>query len=248
MNGFDYKNFYDKVGAINGWDFSRIQCHSEGVKWDFYHEVAQRCKQSHLLLDIGTGGGEQLLTIVNEVLLLVGIDISDSMIRTANSQLAKESNVRFLQMDAGKLSFPDSFFNVISCRQSDFTALEVARVLAEDGVFLTQQVAEGDKLNLKQAFQRGQSYGEVDGLLKHQYIHDLQEAGFKEIQSFEYDVTEYYRTYEDLVFLLKYTPVIPNFGQEEHDFDRLRSFIEENGTAKGILTNIKNEVPDDVYD
>ncbi|WP_282940227.1 class I SAM-dependent methyltransferase [Paenibacillus sp. RC67] len=241
MNVFDYKKFYEKVGAINGWDFSRVKSQSEGDKWEFYHEVTQRCKPSDLLLDIGTGGGEALLTILDAAHLLVGIDISDSMIRTANSRLhhAKGKNVRFLQMDAVNLSFPDSFFNVISCRHSEFAAYEVARVLAEDGVFLTQQVAEGDKLNLKQAFQRGQGHGVVDGMLKHQYMHDLQEAGFTDIQSFDYDVTEYYQSYEDLVFTLKYTPIIPNFGQEEHDFERLQAFIQENGTVKGIRTNSK---------
>jgi hypothetical protein len=41
------------------------------------------------------------------------------------------------------------------------------------------------------------------------------------------------------VFFLKYTPVIPNFGQFENDFDILEKFIEANQTDKGIRTNLK---------
>jgi SAM-dependent methyltransferase len=241
MEQLEYKKFYDRVGKLNGWDFSKIKCISEGVKWNFYSEVTQRCKKSDILLDIGTGGGEALLSIAEFALLLVGIDNSVGMIQTANANLkgSKKSNIRILQMDAEKIDFPQSFFNVVSNRHSRFNANEVKRVLAKDGFFLTQQVSENDKLNLKQAFGRGQSSGIQDGTLKNEYLSELCEAGFTDIQSFEFDATEYYKTYEDLLFLMKYTPIIPNFGQCENDFALLEKFIEENQTTKGIMTNSK---------
>jgi hypothetical protein len=58
MDELEYKKFYDRVGKLNGWDFSKIKYISEGVKWNFYSEVTRRCKKSDILLDIGTGGGE----------------------------------------------------------------------------------------------------------------------------------------------------------------------------------------------
>ncbi len=240
MNRLEYKNFYDKVGKLNGWDFSQVKKISEGEQWNFYNEVTQRCRKSDLLLDIGTGGGEKLLSIADSCLLLVGIDCSKSMIQTANENLQKsgKSNVRFLQMDAENLEFPHHFFNVVSCRQSPFCAKEAAKVLVDGGVFLTQQVSENDKLNIVQAFGRGQKQA-ADGTLKKKYISELYEAGFSDVQSFEYDATEYYATYEDIVFLLKHTPIIPNFGESENDFAVLETFIEENRTGKGIRTNSK---------
>lgn len=239
MNSFDYKDFYNKVGKVNGWDFSKVKSVSEGVKWDFYHEVTQVCKQSDLLLDIGTGGGEAVLSIADSALLLVGIDLSTGMIETATNNLKKsnKSNVRFLQMEAEKLHFPENFFNVVSCRHSGFCAKEINRVLVDDGVFLTQQVSESDKLNIKQAFRRGQALGIKTGTLKNQYITELSEAGFTDIQSFEYSATEYYQTPEDLIFLLKHTPIVPSFGETEMDFYILQEFIEENQTDRGIRTN-----------
>ncbi|WP_372662129.1 class I SAM-dependent methyltransferase [Cohnella sp.] len=240
MNQLEYKNFYDRIGKINGWDFSKVKCTSEGVKWSFYREVSQKCKKSDILLDIGTGGGEALLSIAEVALLLVGIDNSAGMIQAADINLkkAKKSNVRILQMDAGKIDFPENFFNVVSCRHSPFSAQEIDKVLVNDGVFLTQQVSENDKLNIIKAFGKERTTVE-DGTLKNKYISELSEAGFSDIQSFEYDATEFYKTYEDLVFLLKHTPIIPNFGKSENDFVVLEKFIEDNQTNKGIMTNSK---------
>ncbi|WP_068776041.1 class I SAM-dependent methyltransferase [Paenibacillus sp. FJAT-26967] len=241
MNKSEYRNFYDKVGKLNGWDFSKIKTTSEGEQWNFLHEVTQRCNHSDLLLDIGTGGGEALLSIADAALLLVGIDHSDGMIQSAAENLknSTKTNIRVLQMEAENITFPMFFFNVVSCRHSEFYATEVAKVLANNGVFLTQQVCENDKLNIKQAFGRGQGFGTDEGILKDKYLTELAEAGFTDIQSYEYDATQYFHTGEDLIFFLKYTPVIPNFGQTDYDFEILQNFIEANQTEKGIKTNTK---------
>ncbi|MCP3793512.1 MULTISPECIES: class I SAM-dependent methyltransferase [Paenibacillus] len=239
MNSIEYKEFYNKIGKINGWNFSHVKCISEGVKWDFYNEVAKTCKKSDILLDIGTGGGEAILSIADSALLLVGIDHSTGMIETATKNSAESdiANVRFLQMDAENLNFPENFFNVISSRHSCFYAKEIAKVLVKGGMFLTQQVSENDKLNIKEAFGRGQAWGAKKDSLKAQYITELSDAGFKDIQSFEFNATEYYQTPADLIFLLKHTPIIPNFGEEEIDFQILQQFILDNQTELGIRTN-----------
>ncbi|MFC3749612.1 class I SAM-dependent methyltransferase [Paenibacillus sp. GCM10012306] len=239
MNKVDYKEFYDRVGVLNGWDFSHVKCVSEEAPWDFYREVTKRCHPSDLLLDIGTGGGEAILSIADSAALLVGIDQSTGMMETANRNLSSSgrTNVRFLEMNGDQLEFPAHFFNVIPCRHSPYSAKEIARVLSKDGVFLTQQVAENDKLNLKEAFGSGQAWGTPGGTLKQQYLTELSEAGFREIQSYEYNITEYYQTAEDLIFLLKHTPIIPGFGQNEEDFQILERFIAENQTEQGIMTN-----------
>lgn len=239
MTSLDYKSFYDKVGKLNGWDFSKLKTVSEGVAWDFFDEVAKLCKKTDLLLDIGTGGGEALLSIADSAMLSVGIDLSSGMIETAahNLRQSNKSNIRFVQMDAEQLKFPDGFFNIISCRHSGFSAKEAAKVLADDGVFLTQQVSEGDKLNIKEAFGIGQAFGTKAGTLKNRYLAELSEAGFTDIQSFEFNASEYYETAEDLIFLLKHTPIIPHFGDSEMDFQILQRFISANKTEKGIRTN-----------
>ncbi|WP_338786909.1 class I SAM-dependent methyltransferase [Metabacillus sp. FJAT-53654] len=241
MNLLEYERFYDKVGRLNGWDFSKVKSISEGVKWDFYTEVTKRCKNTDVLLDIGTGGGENILKIAGSLLFLVGIDLSNGMMETALSNLRKSNllNVRFCQMSSDDLQFPTGFFDVISCCHAPFYSIEVAKVLRSGGLFLTQQVSEADKLNVKEAFGRGQSFGEIDGALKEKYIRELIEVGFSDVKSFDYDAMDYYQRPEDLIFLLKHTPIIPNFGQEKKDFEILNDFIKNNQTEKGIRTNSK---------
>lgn len=239
-NKIDYAAFYERVGRKNGWDFSAMNVVSEKTGWDFYDEVARCTRSSDLLLDIGTGGGEAILSISKEALLLVGIDLAQGMIETAQHNLlaaGAHPNVRFLHMDADELAFPSHFFNVVSSRHSGFSASEVFRVLAEDGIFLTQQVSEHDKSNISEAFGRGQSLGIQPGTLMERYKHELQKAGFHDIQVREYNVIEHYATPEDLMFLLTHAPIIPDFGEVETDFERFQQFVEQHHEEKGIRTH-----------
>lgn len=240
-NKVNYQKLYDRAGSLIGWDFSKLKVKSEGEKWDFYKLVVEKAQANSILLDIGTGGGERVLKISSDFLLVVGVDLSESMIKTANSNLQKShiTNVRFFQMDAKNLDFPNGFFNVVSCRHSNFYSDQVAKVLIDEGIFLTQQVSEADKLNIKQAFGRGQSFRVKDGTAKKTYVNHLEEAGFSDIQTFDYDAKEWYETPEDLIFLLRNTPIIPDFGKRPKDFELLSKFIDNNKEDKGILTNSK---------
>ncbi|SES18567.1 Methyltransferase domain-containing protein [Gracilibacillus ureilyticus] len=241
MSEFDYKNFYEKVGNINGWDFSNIKSISEGVKWELYDEVIKRCKKTDILLDIGTGGGEKLLSIASSLFLLIGIDLSRRMVETASANLKKSKivNVKFFQMASENLQFPTGMFDIVTSRHAPFSSNEIVKVLNTGGWFLTQQVSESDKCNLKEAFGRGQAHGKIDGELKEKYIHELKEAGFSKVQSFDYDAKEYFERPEDLIFLLTHTPIIPDFGEDKKDWELLKDFIENNKSDKGIQTNSK---------
>ncbi|MGG0721939.1 class I SAM-dependent methyltransferase [Bacillus mycoides] len=241
MNELDYKNFYNKVGRANRWDFSKLKCETVGDTWDFYGEVKERCKLSDISLDVGTGGGENVLKVAPSAALLIGIDNSNGMIETAHSNLKNVgvSNVKFLQMDSAALTFPNFYFDIASCCHAPFVASELAKVMKNGAFFLTQQVCEHDNLNLKEAFGRGQCLGERDGILKEKYMDELISAGFELVQVREYDVIDYYSAPEDLIFLLKHTPIIPRFGEEEEDFNILQKFIDANSSEKGIRTNSK---------
>ena len=238
MNASDYKALYEQIGELSGWDFSRVNCVTEGRGPDFYEEVRKTCRKTDLLLDIGTRGGEKVLPLANDVLLLVGIDQDAEMVEAAlrNAAASGAPNVRFLKMEAERLEFPEGFFHVVSCRQSEFDAKEAARVLVPGGRFLTQQVSEGDKLNIKQAF--GRKIGKP-GALRDRYVRELKEAGFRDIDVIEFTIIEYYQSPADLIFLLKHTPTLHDFGQKEEHFEILERFIRENRTEKGIRTNME---------
>ena len=241
MKGFNYEEFYDAMGRLNGWDFSKLRVSIDKADWDFTTEVIRRCNKNDFLLDIGTGGGEKLLEIAPSVQVAVGIDLSIDMIESAKENLRKSTltNVQFAQMSSEDLSFPKYSFDIVISRHAPFNSAEVENILKPDGIFITQQVSEDDKSNIKQSFGRGQSYGLQDGTLKENYRRELIDAGFSKVETYDYNVLEYYERPEDLLFLLQHTPIIPNFGQEKNDFRLWNAFIENNQSSKGICTNSK---------
>jgi len=237
----DYKSLYEKAGKRIGWDFSHLKTTEKGQGWDFYKEVLKKVKPRDTILDIGTGGGERILKIAKKFKFVYGIDHSSSMISAANKNLrnTKLNNVKFLLMDSSKLDFADNYFDIVTDRHCDFNPSEVFRVLKNGCYFFTQQVSEGDQINIKNAFGRGQSYGIKEGTLKNKYLKQLKKLGFKKINSFDYDSKVTYKTEKDYIFMLRYTPTIPELGKKKNDFEILRKFIEENITSEGIETNSK---------
>lgn len=241
MTNNNYRELYEKAGKRIGWDFSHLKSTETGQSWDFYQEVLKKSKPNDLLLDIGTGGGERILKIAKHFGEVYAIDHTPSMVSTANTNLHKTklNNIKFLLMDSEKLDFPDNYFDIITNRHCDFNPTEVFRVLKKGGYFFTQQVSEGDQLNIKNAFGRGQSYGIKDGTLKNKYLKKLEVLGFKKIESFDYNSKVTYKNDKDYIFLLRYTPTISEFGRKKEDFEILKRFIDENKTKKGIETNSK---------
>ena len=236
----NYKRLYERVGSVIGWDFSKITKRMKvvGKKWEFFQTVKNHVNKETILLDIGTGGGELLLKIAPYVKKAYGIDNSKGMLATAKKNLAKSKirNVKFKLADAKKIPYPDEYFDIVICRHAPFFAKELFRVLKPEGFFITQQVGEKDKQNIKNVFGRGQSFGEKSGTKVNKYIRELKNLGFKILKKDAYNATEYYANMEDLIFLLKNTPIIPDF-----DIEKDRKFLKEierkYKTKTGIKTN-----------
>lgn len=239
MDNFD-KEFYDKVGKIIGWDFSNLHVETQGEKWDFYSLVDNHLDKKMKWLDIGTGGGEKVLPLAEKVNMLIGIDYSQGMIDTAKKNLKKMniSNADFQRMNINDMTFSSENFDIITNRHSEINAKEIFRTLKKDGIFMTQQVENGNKQNIKDIFGRGQNYGESK-LFMEECVRQLRKNGFSEIDYDSYDAQEYYRTEEDILFLLKNTPTIPDFGKINSDLKCFEEFVKKYMTEKGIVTNSK---------
>ncbi|UCD03628.1 MAG: class I SAM-dependent methyltransferase [Candidatus Woesearchaeota archaeon] len=235
----DYKELYDKASSVIGWDFSDIRkrLKTEGRKWNYIELVKTYGNRDSFLLDIGTGGGELLLEVANYFRKAYGIDVSPKMIKTANKNLkeSKVSNVEFSVADSKKIPFKDEYFDIVICRHAPFYAKEVFRVLKPKGIFITQQVAENDKINIKKVFERGQSYGEEPGTLMNKYVKELKEAGFRIIREDKFNIIEYYIP-GDLVFLLKNTPIVDGIDIKK-DYLLLEKLEREHNVGDRIKTN-----------
>lgn len=235
--------FYEKIG---NWNFDEIKRKVEKESdWDFYKKISEFTDEKSLCLDLGTGGGENLLKGYPEVGVVIGIDFSSEMIATARKNLeeSEKKNVRFLKMDNLDMRFPDETFELISARHTKINAEEVYRCLVPGGVVVIQGVDKKDCWRIKEVFGRGQGYNDEVAISEVDY-RDLEEAGFKILEKREVVEYEYYETEEDLLALLLKTPILDDFSKvdENEDFehrkviekDLFEKFVKENACKKGI--------------
>ena len=132
----------EETHGMEGWDFSHIagRWDEPGPPWDYRRIVQAYLRDTDLLLDMGTGGGEVLLTL--------GHPHENTCVTEAwppNLALCKERlaplGVTVAQTFADdKLPFADECFDFIINRHESFDLSEVRRALKPGGVFVTQQV------------------------------------------------------------------------------------------------------------
>lgn len=144
MNDSDLKKYLisEEQKSFKGWDFSYLngRWESECLSWN-YSEVLNSYRQnSDLLLDMGTGGGEFIVSLGHPNHL---ISVTEGW--QPNLLLCKERleplgiTVKFVG-DDDKLDYPDEKFDLVINRHESFDAAEVYRVLKPEGYFITQQV------------------------------------------------------------------------------------------------------------
>lgn len=228
------KEFYNKIGKIIGWDFSKIKYEViDNSEFQYFNEINKNMNSNIFLLDIGTGGGEKLSNMIkNECALKIGTDFSEEMIKNAKKN-NKNQKIRFFEMDSDNLIFPDNFFDIITARHTPFNVSEIWRLLNDKGLFFSEQIDEDDCKELKDLFGRGQGY-KVEQKLIENIKEELSNFKFESIEFYDIFQEEYYKTEEDLLFLLNNTPIIDDFGKVNNDYEKFNSYIEKNTTEMGI--------------
>ena len=239
--------FWNGVASRIGYDFSNLKVKRVGTDAEdvFAKTVDRVLDKDKVVFDVGTADGIFSLSIADRTKKIIGIDLSEKMIEKANKNLRKSglTNVEFKVADAKDLPFDDEIFDVVISRRGPATASkeclkESYRVLKKNGFLLEITIGERDKENIKTIFKRGQNY---DGLIKgvketKRKRKLLENVGFKEIKTNEINCKEYYKTMEDLIFLLQNTPIIPNF-EIKKDYKKLEMIKRSLLTNNGIKTN-----------
>lgn len=133
-----------------GWDFSRLdgRLTSEDPGWDFEADCLDAMRGAQRILDLGTGGGERLLTLLSELgedckgKVIAATEGWDPNIPVATKALAG-AGVPVLAYDAetdARLPWQDGSLDLVMSRHEAVDMAEIARVLAPGGRVLTQQV------------------------------------------------------------------------------------------------------------
>jgi len=234
--------FYNEV---KDWDFSKIKYKEESLtNWDMYDILSKKSTKNSYILDLGTGGGEKLLSNFPKAKRIIGTDLSAEMIKTAqcNLEKSKRRNIEFKVMDNLKMDFENDYFDIIVARHTRIDAKQIYRCLKKNGILLLRGVDQLDCFELKKIYGKGQAYNDIKPI-SHIDYENILEAGFRDVELVPIHIREYYETENDLIALLLKTPILQNFSEAKDseivnnklDFSLLNKYIEKHKTGKGIL-------------
>lgn len=167
----------------HGWDFSAMNARmsTDPTPWDLDAEFGSALRRATRVLDMGTGGGEYLLTF--------SADLPDDVIAAEgwepNVPVAREAlgayGIDVVMFgapdeapDSVPMPFADGRFDLVLNRHEAYGPREVTRVLAPGGVFVTQQVGSGELIELHHLL--GDSPTDLD-VTYERFARDAEEAG-----------------------------------------------------------------------
>lgn len=229
-------NYYNK---IKNWDFSKIKVEEENLtNWDMYEILKNSTDENSVVLDLGTGGGEKVLSEFPKVKKIIGTDFSPEMIKTAKENLKKsgKENIEFRIMDNLNIDTPDEYFDVVVARHTCISAKQIFKTLKSKGKLILRGVDKLDCWQLKRLFNGGQAFNDIKPISQIDYENIL-DAGFKNVELVPIYIREYYKTKEDLLTLLLKTPILENtkLNEDNIELEKLDIYIKENTYEKGIL-------------
>lgn len=144
MDMRNFKAYLEEEAAapFEGWNFSRLdgRWQGEDLAWDYGALLKERLRPSDRLLDMGTGGGEFLLTLGHPYGCTAVTEDYPPNLALCRARLEPLGVTVRETLKDGVLPFEDASFDMVANRHEDFTASEVFRVLKPGGVFITQQV------------------------------------------------------------------------------------------------------------
>lgn len=209
-----------------GWDFSRLdeRWTVDEPWWDFENDCVEAMRATRKgILDLGTGGGERLSSLVRSIrgarAPLPQIWATEGW--APNVPIARERLARWsipvlqYDTDAGEfLPIPERSLGLVMARHESYDASEVARVLAPDGRLLTQQVDGFDAPEIHKWFGNDFSYPDVTADV---YVQRLRNAGMRIDQV---DQWEGQMRFADTAALVTYLGLVPwdahGFSIEAH--------------------------------
>ena len=224
-------NYEDLVSSavhteFKGWDFSYVlssgRMKEDPLSWSYEKIVKEYFYGCRNLLDMGTGGGEVLSSLIP---LPQNSYATESYI--PNVEVAKlrlePLGVKVVYIPENPmppycddLPFECNYYDLIINRHEAYMPKELFRILKNNGSFITQQVGFLSAANLiKDMLGKKAKYGNWN---LQSAITELKEAGFKIIQKNEEISNIYFFDVGALVYYLRAIPwLIGGFTSEKYD-------------------------------
>lgn len=208
--------------AFQGWDFSHIdgRMDTDELPWDYETMLRQYLNPTDRLLDMGTGGGEFLLTLGHPYELTSVTEAYPPNVKLCRCRLSPLGITVAQTYDDDKLPLADESFDIVLNRHESFDPAEVHRVLKPGGYFITQQVGSANNNDLSEKLIEGFEPPNSRNCLSY-WLPVLEKLDFSVITADEVFPTE---RFFDVGALIYYAKIIkwefPNFSVQTA-FDRL---------------------------
>lgn len=207
----------EERAPFQGWDFSHVhgRFFESDLPWDYLALARELLPHVQNVLDVGTGGGERLLTLRDAWPPSVTVTEGWPPNVAVASACLTPFGVRVVAARQHPLPFAPNSFALIINRHTGFRSWDVARIMRSGGLFLTQQVDALWGWDLQVAFgmavaERPSSYELA--------LHYLQtETNLIVEQAAENKGTMTFTDVGALVYYLKAIPwMVPGFTVETH--------------------------------
>jgi SAM-dependent methyltransferase len=192
---------------MNGWEFSFLEGRwvEEPTTWDLKSRIEMLFPQVLSLLDMGTGGGEFLRSL----LPLPG-DTTATEAYGPNVVVARDNleplGIQVIDTTTGPLlPFPEERFDLVMNRHEAFEPADVFRIVKGGGRFITQQVGGRDMMDINTLIQ-DDPHGHFDYYNKDFVMAQLESAGFQIEDHLEEIVPTHIYDVGAIVVMLKVTP------------------------------------------
>ncbi len=222
---------YDK--PFSGWDFCYIKDRmvEHPFPWSYHSIILSYLRNSTALLDMGTGGGEFLSSLLPLPQHTCATEGYPPNVPVAKNRLEPLGVKVFSYEDDTSLPFSNEEFDLIINRHESFCAKEIHRILKPGGVFITQQVGDKNNFDLLQLFDGNLVFEE--GFFARTIV-EFQDAGFTILRQEEaFPLTRIF----DVGAIVYYFKCIPwelsDFSVQKY-YDQLKS-IHENIIKMGYI-------------
>jgi len=206
--------------AFQGWDFSRTEERMviPELPLDYGAVISKYRQNTDRLLDMGTGGGEFLLTLSHPHELTYATEGWQPNFKLCQRTLSPLGVTvkKYDSMDDDlPMPFDDAFFDIVINRHESFDLSEVSRVLMPGGYFITQQVGGNNNSDLKKKL--GFFHNHYPEHTIESYVNTLSELGFEILQTDEIEHTVKFLDVGALVFYAKNVVwEFPEFSVKKH--------------------------------
>lgn len=228
----------EEEAIFKGWDFSYLENRwdDEELPWNYEEILKKYLRSDYKLLDMGTGGGEFLLSLNHPY-----NNTSVTEMWVPNVELCKQKleplGIEVKQVfNYCQLPFKDNTFDIIINRHESFDINEVRRILKSNGIFITQQVGGKNNEILSKALIKG---------FKPLYSNNTLDNNIKKLENNLFEIlyaNEYfpYLRFKDIGAIVYFAKIIewefPNFSVENcfEELCKLNEDINVNGYVESI--------------